>query len=425
MTSVPNTPLDPWTVDRIGARPGPLRRSDLDAFQLDRLDRTLALAATSRWGRDRLPACLGDLARLAELPFTTADDIRADPLGFVCGSQGRISRIVTLDTSGTTGPPKRVAFTADDQELTVDFFRVGMSTFTRPGDRVAILLPGETPGSVGDLLAAAVERLGGVPLRHGPVADADRSLRRLVDDGATVTVGVPTHLLALARHPSGKRPLVHSVLLSTDHLPGAIRTALETAWSCTVYDHWGMTETGLGGAVECGAHDGLHLREADLIAEIVDPASGAVLPAGAHGELVVTTITRTGMPLVRYRTGDLTSIDERRCVCGSLLRRIAPVRARRDRLVPIGHGAITMADLDDVLFAIDGVVGFHASVPAAARLDVLVRATGDLDLRAVTHTLRTALPALDGVDVLVNMAAQLPPAIGKRRIAVGPGMVSH
>lgn len=122
------------------------------AYQLERVRQK------SQFYRQHLadaPAELSALTALAALPFTTAADIRRNPLPLLCVSQSEIARVVTLESSGTTGAPKRLYFTQADQELTLDFFHIGMSTFTKPGDRVLILLSGERPGSVGDLLTQA------------------------------------------------------------------------------------------------------------------------------------------------------------------------------------------------------------------------------------------------------------------------------
>ncbi|HTP09476.1 MAG TPA: AMP-binding protein, partial [Anaerolineae bacterium] len=229
------TPLDPWIQQKID-------HVDLADYQLRKLNEALQLAAAkSRFYRKHLAnssielTCLDDFTRL---PFTTADDLRADPLAFVCVSQDEIQRVVTLDaanfplttltTSGTTGQPKRLYFTHDDQELTIDFFHIGMSTFTAPGDRVLILLPGETPGSVGDLLATALTRLGAIPIKHGPVRDTAATLDVMRREKIDVLVGVPTHVLALARCANALKTRLKAVLLSTDHVPNAIKHAIET-----------------------------------------------------------------------------------------------------------------------------------------------------------------------------------------------------
>ena len=98
--------------------------------------------------------------------------------------------------------------------------------------------------------------------------------------------------------------LIH-ILLSGDYVPESVCRELKTVWETEVFHHWGMTETGYGGAVECGAHAGGHLRHGDLYLEIVDPKTGKPVPAGSYGELVLTTFARRGMPLIRYRTGDI------------------------------------------------------------------------------------------------------------------------
>ena len=357
------TPLEPWIARKIGV--SHLTRETLDAYQLARLQETLAWARErSRFYRDRLadaPARLETLADLAALPFTTAADIREDALRFVCVPQGEIARVVTLDTSGTTGAPKRLYFTADDQELTVDFFQVGMSTFTIPGDRVLILLPCARPGSVGDLLAQALAQIGAEGIRHGPVTDVVATLDVLARERVTGLVGTPAQVLALARCPGQKALAVRFALLTTDHVPQAIIAAVAAAWGCTVYNHYGMTEMGLGGGVDCAARCGYHLREADLYVEIVDPHTGRVLPDGDEGEIVFTTLTRRGMPLIRYRTGDIGCFINGACPCGTKLKTLAHVTRRRDNVVQLPTGdTLTLAELDERLFALEGVVDFAA-----------------------------------------------------------------
>lgn len=141
--------------------------------------------------------------------------------------------MVTLDTSGTTGIPKRLYFTQADQELTTDFFEVGMSTFTRPGDRVLILLPGERPGSVGDLLAKGLRRLGAEGIQQGVIRNLDETavvIRKLKIDGI---VGNPNQVLALGKTSPDLR--LKSVLLSTDHVPEAIVKTVAKIWHFQAY----------------------------------------------------------------------------------------------------------------------------------------------------------------------------------------------
>jgi phenylacetate-coenzyme A ligase PaaK-like adenylate-forming protein len=301
------------------------------------------------------------LSDLSRFPFTTPEDIRQHGLQFLCVSQDEIQRVVTLDTSGTTGQPKRLYFTKEDQELTIDFFQVGMSTFTAPEDKVLILLPCERRGSVGDLLAIALLRLGCQPIKYGIVHDPDEPLSIIENEKVNVVVGIPTQILGLSRY--GRKIKLKSVLLSTDHVPDSLKRAVELEWDCQVYNHFGMTEMGLGGGVDCQAKRGYHLREADLFFEIVAPETGLPVAEGEYGEVVFTTLTRRGMPLIRYRTGDISRFIPGECPCGTCLKTLESIRFRAAGKILVGSsGKLTIADLDEVLFSFHEVSNFTASL---------------------------------------------------------------
>ena len=166
------TPLEAWVSARTGAADvAALRRHQLRALRdtVARAQRRSEFYAATLDGVDA--AALTSLADVARLPFTTADDVRARGMGLLCVRPGDVSRIVTLPTSGTTGEPKRVHFTAADQESTIDFFEHGMSVLVEPGDRVLILLPGARPGSVGDLLRRGLARMRVEGVVYGPVRE--------------------------------------------------------------------------------------------------------------------------------------------------------------------------------------------------------------------------------------------------------------
>lgn len=333
--------LDRWMAERIGlgsSRPADgaaaqrlvLTRADLDAWRLAELRATVAHArAASPFYRSQSgwpDIEIHSLKDFARLPFTRpADLLRNDP-PFLALSQSAVARVVTLATSGTSGAPKRLHFTAHDQEATIDFFHHGMALVARPGDRVAIAFAGERPGGIGEGLATAIGRLGATPLltplAPGPTEFAER-LRAAKPD---VVAGPPVPLLAAARVSASDRgaPIaIRAALLSSDHVAKSLSRAIAKAWGAEVFEHWGMTETGFGGAVDCAFHCGCHLRENALYVEVVDPVTQAPLPPGALGEVVVTTLRRRGLPLLRYRTGDLARLIDEPCACGSVLRRLA------------------------------------------------------------------------------------------------------
>jgi len=197
-----------------------------------------------------------------------------------------------------------------------------------------------------------------------------------------------------------------SVLLTMDHVPQAIVRAVEASWGCEVYNHYGMTEMGLGGGVECQARRGYHLREADLYLEIIDPINGSTVPEGEYGEIVFTTLTRRGMPLVRYRTGDISRFIPGDCPCGAGLRTLEKVRGRISNTLDLGNGhCLKMADLDEALFPIDGVWNFTASLSHESKMDCLhveVWGTGETRVDVVQQ-------AVDGIPAVqaARVAGQL------------------
>lgn len=267
-----------------------------------------------------------DPSDVAEIPLSEAADIAREGGRFLCVPLDDIARIVTLSTSGTTGTPKRVAFAADDLESTLDFFAHGISVLVRPGDTVLILLPGaERPDGVADLLRQALPRIGAQGIPGDPAADPARFREEVERYRPQCLVAAPSQL---RRVLEGQPLPLRAVLSSAEPLPEDVRGALSARWGCAVFDHYGLTETGYGGGVECPSHDGYHLREADLYWEIIDPFSGEPVPDGTPGEVVFTTLTRRAMPLIRYRTGDVAAMLPGPCACGSPLRRLSRIRGR-------------------------------------------------------------------------------------------------
>lgn len=391
------TPLHAWIAQRIGCPAVDFNHSTLERYQLERLKWVIQYAKQhSRFYRElfaNTPETINSFDDLSNFPFTSANDLRADPNRFVCVPQDEVSRIVTLPTSGTTGESKRVFFSASDQELTVDFFIVGMSTLSKPGDRVLILLPGLRPGSVGDLLKVGLERLGCIAKVYGPVDDEEKVLQLIREMDANLLVGAPVHLHRLARWDENFKILtkgqIRSLLSSTDTLANTIRANIQSIWDCEVFDHWGMTETGLGGGVECEVHTGFHLRAADLFVEIIDPVTGQQLPEGEPGEVVVTTLTRSAMPLIRYRTLDLSRLIPGSCQCGSFIPRLDRITNRVGAGVQLESGLLTQSMLDEVVFQVKEVLDYKASFENAT-LFVIVRIMGD-DFCKTTDSVLSAI----------------------------------
>ena len=350
-------PLDAWLAQQCGAASCRDLPARLAQTQLHLLRSTLEHAMRGTFYATRLQGYdpnLTELEDLTHLPFTTAEDLR-NWGDFLCVSQGDVQRMVTLRTSGTTGEPKRLAFTDTDLARTRDFFAVGMSQLVRAGQRLAVLLPGaERPDGVADLLrqalgSAGVEVVAPPPQVHMAEPDAESGARNsdspqtaggqgeelarwLEQAAAQCLVAAPAQLANLLTHFSTAGPTnLAGVLSSAEPLDSALGQTLRQHWQCEVLDHYGLTETAYGGAVECAAHDGFHVRELDVLVEIVDISGSKVLPHGQAGEVVITTLQREAMPLVRYRTGDVARLLPGPCACGSPLRRLGPVLGRIER----------------------------------------------------------------------------------------------
>ena len=361
------TPLQEWIARKLGVPPGgDLDGEILHAHQLKHLQKTLELAKNNSpfyqaHLRDVHVQELTSMADIARLPFTFPRDVAASGLQMLCVSQSEIARVVTLQTSGSTGNPKRVYFTREDLELTADFFAHGMKTLVNPGDKVMVLMPGSNLGSVGERLSTGLERIGCSAVVHGMVAEPNRVIEKINELAIDCIIGLPVQVLSLARWPGNSITpgRIKNVLLSGDYLSRSITEAIQIAWDCPVFNHYGMTETGLGGGVECQALQGCHLREADLFLEIVDE-QGEAVPDGQSGEIVLTTLTRTGMPLIRYRTGDVSRFLTARCACGSNLKRLDRLQGRS---VYRAKGIeLHLEDMDEALFTLDNIVDFEVHI---------------------------------------------------------------
>ena len=318
--------LDKWISQKLGA---PFSRAELEKYQLEALNETAAWAReNSKYYSQRLPGgSLSSIRDLETLPFTRPEELYADPYAFLCVSPRDVERIITVATSGSSGSSKRIFFTAEDVELCADFFHHGMRLMVDETDRLGILFPASAPGSVGELLARGLHRVGTETrqLFH-KIGDLSALADEISRENITSLAGFPSIIQALAE--SYPQLPVKTVLLSADFVSSACRNTIKNAWGAEVFEHYGMTEMGLGCAVSCEHQRGYHIREADILIEIIDPNTGRVLPEGEYGEVVFTTLTRCAMPLIRYRTGDFSRFVPEPCPCGTQLRTLAHIGDR-------------------------------------------------------------------------------------------------
>lgn len=388
-------PLNIWIAKKIrGGKENfsPLTRDEISLYQVAKIRETLSLAKEKSSFYSELyknidPHQIKTLADVVMLPFINDGDIVENGRHMVTVRQDDIHRIVSLETSGTTDKKKRIYFTKEDQELTIDFFHHGMLCLTTPQDNFLILLPTKTPGSVGDLLRIGMERLGAAVIPYGLIDDYQKVALLMAEKKVTSLVGAPVQMLILAAVGinMGLKIKLESILLSTDYVPVSLTKRLGDIWGCRVFEHYGMTETGLGGGVFCHELCGYHMREADLYFEVVDSAGNPV-DDGEYGELVFTTLTRRGMPLIRYKTGDWGRWLKEGCSCKSPLKLMDRVKSRIDMAVVLPDGGkLHIIDLDEAIFSVDGVIDYEANLSEDS-LDVKIKLIGAAKKKAIRET---------------------------------------
>ena len=406
--------LDHWIAVKTGVREEPLQREQVEQWQLEEMNRLLHWCREHSRYYKNYPESISSLEELQTLPLLCAEDIVERGNEMVCVSQSDVNRVVTMQTSGTSGQSKRLYFTKDDQQLTVDFFACGLSELNHPGDVAMVLMPGNRPGGMSALIQEALRTLDVTPVGCDPHRPYWEIAQELVNNRVTTMVGAPAQLLSLGRFMKhyGIQHEVHSVLVSSDYLSETVRKGVEETLHCDLFDHYGITEGGLGFSIECEKHEGLHVRENDVLVEIIDPKTGKRVPDGQWGELVFTTLTRRAMPLIRYRTGDKTMFYRERCACGSVVTRMHKVEGRYRQL----EERYCMSVLDEYIFRIPELIDYQVSFdPKQKELHftmLLCKQTEDLSL-SVRNLLKEILVEGDSVTIEPTYLSGIPDRTAK------------
>lgn len=345
----------------LGLPVGRMNRESIARAQLAALRRRLAWAKErSPFYRDRLtgvePDRLTDLADLAKLPFTRPADLADRPQDLLCLSQSEVARVITIHSSGSSGPAKRVFFTEPELADTADFFRLGLEDLLGPDAPVTALLPYDTPDGAGHLLGRALRAGGRTCHLVWPVDDMNKIADQVRGREPGCLVGLPVHLLNLAERigPDAAK----AALFCSEYTPVSLRRRVEAALKAPSHVHYGSTETGLGGAVDCDFSQGCHVR-ADILWETVEPGGDRACRSGEAGELVITTLRRRAMPLIRYRTGDLVTLSDQPCPCGEPGPRLVRLGGRLAGPGLADGTVVRQAELDEALFALPGLADFR------------------------------------------------------------------
>jgi phenylacetate-CoA ligase len=300
---------------------------------------------------------LDDLRRL---PFTLKQDMRDNyPYGLFAVPLDQIVRIHA--SSGTTGKPTVVGYTKRDIDNWAELMARSFAAagITR-GDVIHNAYGyGLFTGGLGAHYGA--ERLGAsvIPMSGG---NTQKQMMIMQDFGSSVITCTPSYSLYLAEALKESGVDLHKLklrvgILGAEPWSEEIRAEIERNLGIKAIDIYGLSEImGPGVAIECiEAQHGLHIWEDHFIPEIIDPDTEEVLPDGEHGELVITTITKEGIPLIRYRTRDITRIISEPCICGRTHRRLERMSGRSDDMLIIRGVNVFPSQIESVLFSIDGI----------------------------------------------------------------------
>ncbi len=297
-------------------------------------------------------ACPEDIRRL---PFTSKDDLRAHyPDRLCCVPRADLVRMHC--SSGTTGSPVAICYTRKDVEAWADLMARSMfAAGIRREDTFQNMSGyGLFTGGLG--IHYGAERLGCMTIPAG-AGNTRRQIKLIKDFGVTAVHILPSYALHVARQieEEGEDPRalpLRIALVGAEPYTEETRRRIESMLDLRVYNSFGMSEmNGPGVGIECEAQSGLHIWEDAYILEIIDPETGRTLPDGEVGELVMTTLTREGMPLLRYRTHDLTRIIPGDCACGRRHRRIDRILGRSDDMFILKGVNIYPMQVEQVLMS--------------------------------------------------------------------------
>ncbi len=360
-----------------------LDREELEALKLSRLKTTVAnLYDNVPFYRKKLkeagcePGDIKELSDLEKLPFTTKDDLRDNyPFGLFAVPMREIIRIHA--SSGTTGKPTVVGYTAKDIQVWADLVaRTIVAAMGTPDDVVQVAYGyGLFTGGLGlhygaELLGATV-----VPMSGG---NTKRQVRLMVDFGTTILCCTPSYALNIAEvmeemQISPKDTRLKSGIFGAEPWSEEMRKEIEERLNLSAIDIYGLSEIiGPGVSIECQEKAGAHIFEDSFIPEIIDPTTGRTLPPGQEGELVLTNINKEALSLLRYRTRDITHLDISPCPCGRTHVRMGRVTGRTDDMLIIRGVNVFPSQIEMVIMQIPGLTPhYQIVVDRVGSLDIL------------------------------------------------------
>ena len=404
-----------------------ISRDELYALQSERLRQVVRHEYDNvRLYRERMdakgvkPEDIRTVEDLKYLPFTEKSDLRDEfPYGLLSVPQEEIVRI--HGSSGTTGKPIVSGYTRGD----VDVWSEMMArTLTAAGcsreDIVQVAYGfGLFTGGFGAYQGA--DRIGAMvlPMSSG---NTQRQIMMMQEMGSTILCCTPSYAVYLgeAIREMGLDPAKDLKLkagcFGAEPWSEAMRKRIEELLCIDACDIYGLTEIcGPGVSYECLVKEGMHINEDHVIAEIINPATGEPLPYGQEGELVFTTITKRGMPMLRYRTHDLCSLTDKKCECGRTLARMGRITGRTDDMLIIRGVNVFPSQIESVLVGIHGVAPHYMlyadRVNSADTLEIQVEMTEEMfsdtvsEIEAVQRKIFESVKSVVGIATKVKLVA--------------------
>jgi phenylacetate-CoA ligase len=398
-----------------------LPREQLEAIQLQRLQSVVSRAYEkvalfrSRMDSRRLtPAGIAGLADIAKLPFTVKTDLRDTyPFGLFASPMEQIVRLHA--SSGTTGKPIVVAYTQADLDVWSEVMvRSFAACGVHRGDVIqnaygyGLFTGGLGAHYGGEALGATV-----IPISGG---NTERQLMVIQDFGVTVLCCTPSYFLYLlesAKETAVDLSRLRIGVFGAEPWSEGMRERMQES-GIRAHDIYGLSEIiGPGVAVECEQQRGLHVFEDHFYPEIIDPESGEVLPEGAEGELVLTTLSKQAMPMIRYRTRDITALVSERCACGRTLRRIRRIGRRSDDMFIIRGVNVFPSQVETALLRVEGTLPHYQIVltrdKGLDQMEVKVEVTPEVfsdeirKLEALQQKLEASIENILGLRVNVTL----------------------
>ena len=370
-----------------------LTRTELAGIQLHRLQAVVRLSyenveLTRRRMQERglKPEDIKSLADVAHLPFMEKSDLRDTyPYGLFACPMREVVRLHA--SSGTTGKPIVVGYTQNDMKV---WTSVMVRTMSAAGFHAGDIIQncfgyGLFTGGLGAHYGA--EALGAtvIPISGG---NTERQLMVMQDFGVTCICSTPSYFLhlieAVEASGSGFKDLkLRAGVFGAEPWTEGMRARIEARAGIKAYDIYGLTEIiGPGVATECACQNGLHVFEDHFLMEIVDAATGEILPDGQEGELVLTTLSKQAIPMIRYRTHDITSIMTEPCPCGRTLRRIQRVSHRSDDMMIIRGVNVFPSQIEAALLRVEQTLPHYQIVLTRKhgldQMEVQIEVTGEM-----------------------------------------------